>query len=227
MLTAMRSCRLIFAVLLLALPMGTQPMPQPQSTEALRVAAEVIAAYEAKQWARVAQLTHPQALAEFQSEHLTRARQWQSFPVAMEVPDSIMPPEVAKYFDDMRTRVLSEHGNPGLFGFAGVDSIADLERMSPEELLVSYLEGHDPKPEQYDGGEVPSSRRTILGSVSEGDSATHVLYRVRTTVEGFSGTERVLVLTLRRSNGIWRILLNDDIGDAGSIQAFTLPPEDR
>ena len=219
---------LLFTTILAVSPTGERLLSQTQSSEAVNIAAEAIAAYEAKNWRHVAQLTHPQALAEFQSEHLERARGWQHIPSLVEVPDSIMPPEVVKYFDEMRTRVFSEHGNPGLHGFAGVDSLANLERLAPEDLLVSYLEGSDPKPEQYEGRRPPISTRTVLGSITEGDSSTHVVYRLRTDVDGFDGMERIAVLTLRRIESGWRILLNDDIGDSGSIRAFsTEPPEDQ
>ncbi len=184
------------------------------------VARAALAAYEAKDWGRVAQLTHPEALAQLRETHLGLARAWEAHPAITAVRDSTIPEEVAKYFDEMRGRMVAEHGNPAIHGFAGVRSVADLERLSPEAFLVSYLEGHDPKPENYDDGKPPVQTRTTVGAVFESDSVVHVVYRIHTDVGQFGETEQVDVLTVRWMPRGWRVMLNQDLALTGAIRVF-------
>lgn len=55
-----------------------------------------------------------------------------------------------------------------------------------------------------------SAKVDVLGHVDEGADTTHVLYRLRLTVEGVE-MRKVDVLTLRRSGTEWRAMLSADI----------------
>ncbi|HEX6534176.1 MAG TPA: hypothetical protein VF041_06240 [Gemmatimonadaceae bacterium] len=55
-----------------------------------------------------------------------------------------------------------------------------------------------------------SAKVDVLGHVDEGADVTHVLYRLRLTVEGVE-MRKVDVLTLRRAGAEWRAMLSADI----------------
>lgn len=81
--------------------------------------------------------------------------------------------------------------------------------MTPERLFASWLAGGDQVKTN-----ARTTSRTILGEVPESDSVTHVIYRMTPTPPGTSddGVERI---TVRRSNGEWHVVPNDDIRLAG------------
>jgi hypothetical protein len=182
-----------------------------QLDDPVSVARAAFTAYEAKDWRRVARVTHPDALAQLREQNLRMARAWEARPPLAAVHDSTVPEGVARYFDEIHARSVAEHGNPMLAGFSGVSSVAEFERLSPEAVLIAYLEGQAPKPENYDGGRPPVSTRKVIGGVPEADSVVHVVYRIHTDVGRFGETEEVDVLTLRRAPSGWRIMLNDDL----------------
>ena len=116
-----------------------------------------------------------------------------------------LPNCVQKYFESQE----SNYSDTFLKGFAGAKSIAQLETLSPEQLFASWLAGGDAVKSNE-----RSTTRTIIGEVTENEYVTHVIYRMSPTPPGTSddGVERI---TVRRYNGEWHVVPNDDIRLAG------------
>jgi len=106
-------------------------------------------------------------------------------------------------------------GNPVLQGFARVETAAQFESLPLTELFARWLEGHDPRPDNYRDGRCPVSTRTVVGEVVEGDSTIHVVYRIHTDVGIFGQTDGRELVTARQSGEEWRFVPNRDIGSAG------------
>jgi len=201
----------VLAALVTVLGFSTSARAQATSDPALSSPrAAVNAAFEAmsrKQWKRVAELSDSAFLDQWRQQQLVYAD-----------ADKIerdnkkkhqnqygLPKCVQKYFDSQE----SHYSDTFLKGFAGAKSIAQLETLSPEQLFASWLAGGDAVKTND-----RSTTRTILGEVPENDYITHVIYRMTPTPPGTSddGVERI---TVRRYNGEWHVVHNDDIRLAG------------
>ena len=174
-------------------------------------------AYEAKQWRQAAELVDEKALAHFQVILLALAQTWEMSPNFQQQADETLPPEVAAYFDSVRSRTLREHGNPLLYYFPGVATLAELQDLPPGELLARWMDGNDLKPESYDDNQPPVFRRAVIGVVPEGDELAHVVYRIHTDAGKMEATQEAEVMTVRHSAQRWRVLMNRDIGGLGQL----------
>ncbi|MBW3661181.1 MAG: hypothetical protein KY397_06055 [Gemmatimonadetes bacterium] len=98
--------------------------------------------------------------------------------------------------------------------FAGIDSLEELEQLSPREAATWNLERmREGVSRGREGGPRAELRSEVLGTISEGDLA-HVLYRIRRTFRE-SGPEgrrveiaplRARTVTLRRTATGWTVL---------------------
>jgi hypothetical protein len=186
---------------------GTAAMSQASRSadKAIDVVKEVFRAYEAGQWNRVAALVHPEGLQRFRTEQLGMAHAWQDAA------------------DAEGKRILQEHGNPSLIGFPRIRTLQELEQLTPTDLYARWLEGHELKPENYDDGRPPVSQRSVLGTVIEGDTLVHVLYRIHTDVGRYGRTNETEVITAKRDGADWRVLLNKDLSLMGYIEMYDAP----
>lgn len=98
--------------------------------------------------------------------------------------------------------------------FAGIDSLEELEELSPREAATRNLERiREGAEARRDGRTEGELRSEILGTISEA-SLAHVLYRIRRTfVEAGPGRDRielvpvtVRTVTLRRTGAGWTVL---------------------
>jgi hypothetical protein len=110
-------------------------------------------------------------------------------------------------------------------GFASVQTLEELEALTPEEAFARWLEGHELKSENYDDGRPPVALRTILGAVTEGDSIVHVVYRIHTDVGRYGRTNETEVMTAKRDPAGWRVLINKDLSMVGYIEIIEGPNE--
>jgi hypothetical protein len=172
--------------------------------------AAVNAAFDAmsrKQWKRVAALSDSAFLSQWRAQQLVYADadKIERDNKKKHEKQYGLPKCVQKYFESQE----SHYSDTFLKGFAGAKSIAQLESLSPEQLFASWLAGGDAVKSNE-----RSTTRTILGEVPENDYVTHVLYRMTPTPPGTSddGVERI---TVRRYNGAWHVVPNDDIRLAG------------
>jgi hypothetical protein len=172
--------------------------------------AAVTAAFDAmshKQWARVAALSDSAFLSQWRDQQLVYADadKIERDNKKKHQKQYGLPKCVQKYFESQE----SHYSDTFLKGFAGAKSITQLEGLTPEQLFSSWLAG---------GEEVKSNERTttrtILGEIPESEYLMHVVYRMTPTPAGTSddGVERI---TVRRYNGAWHVVPNDDIRLAG------------
>jgi hypothetical protein len=172
--------------------------------------AAVNAAFDAmshKQWARVAALSDSAFLAQWREQQLVYADadKIEKDNKKKHQKQYGLPKCVQKYFESQE----SNYSDTFLKGFAGAKSIAQLETFTPEQLFASWLAGGDQVKQN-----ARTTTRTILGEVPESEYVTHVIYRMAPTPPGTSddGVERI---TVRRYNGEWHVVPNDDIRLAG------------
>ncbi|QDV22243.1 hypothetical protein [Aureliella helgolandensis] len=98
--------------------------------------------------------------------------------------------------------------------FERVPSSAEIETMSPVQAFAEYM--CEPTETEEDNPVV----RTILGSVAEGDSLAHVVYRVN-GMPNLSEKSRD-VLTCVKHSGEWRVVVSPRVWDA--YMNFMLQP---
>jgi hypothetical protein len=201
----------ILATLITALVMSARAQAQTQNDSALTSPrAAVNAAFDAmshKQWARVAALSDSAFLSQWREQQLVYADadKIERDNKKKHQKQYGLPKCVQKYFESQE----SNYSDTFLKGFAGAKSIAQLETLTPEQLFASWLAGGDEVK-----ANARSTTRTILGEVPESEYVTHVIYRMTPTPPGTSddGVERI---TVRRYNGEWHVVPNDDIRLAG------------
>jgi hypothetical protein len=172
--------------------------------------AAVNAAFDAmshKQWARVAALSDSAFLSQWREQQLVYADadKIEKDNKKKNQKSYGLPKCVQKYFESQE----SNYSDTFLKGFAGAKSIAQLETLTPEQLFASWLAGGD-----VVKANARTTTRTILGEVPESEYVTHLIYRMTPTPPGTSddGVERI---TVRRYNGEWHVVPNDDIRLAG------------
>jgi len=90
--------------------------------------------------------------------------------------------------------------------FDRVPTPAEIAKMSPMQAFAEYM--CDPVPDD------PStiSKRTILGTITEGESLAHVVYRV----DGLArlGEKHRDVVTCIKHNGEWRVVIYNQVWEA-------------
>jgi hypothetical protein len=206
-----RAASLVLAAVVTALVMNAPAQAQATNDSALSSPrAAVNAAFDAmsrKQWKRVAALSDSAFLSQWRAQQLVYADadKIERDNKKKHEKQYGLPKCVQKYFESQE----SHYSDTFLKGFAGAKSIAQLESLSPEQLFASWLAGGDAVKSNE-----RTTTRTILGEVPENDYVTHVIYRMSPTPPGTSddGVERI---TVRRYNGAWHVVPNDDIRLAG------------
>ena len=212
-------------------PLMAQTAPAASSPRAVAQAA--ISALDAGRWEAVPPLVDPAELERFRRKRLWWMRMMEaerkklaSGEISMRFVNPDVPPAVREWFDKQS----EEHAvrEPGAT-FAGVTSMAELERLSAPEMLARFLQARE---HRYVGDPWPGDTAThlvtlrnlrevrrIIGELSEGDSLVHILYRHHLERDGKpDGPEQVLVTTTRRTPQGWRLLLNSElfsVADAG------------
>ncbi len=192
-----------------------RPGPSPEKT-----VQQLFHALDAKDWLAAVRFIHPRALASFRAEQLRDAGEWRFHPMML---DSSLSPPVRAYFDSMQVR-LRKGGNPSLAMFGGVPSTVSLARIPPDQLLALYWQTRDPKPQNYDRGIAPRSERAVLGAVIGSDTLAYVVYRETWAAPGSTLSPELYVIEVRRDHGVWRCMLNRDIG-TGSWAMIATPAD--
>ena len=208
---AVRALAAVLAAMAVALVTSAPARAQATGDSALASPrAAVNAAFDAmshKQWARVASLADSAFLAQWREQQLVYADadKIEKDNKKKHQKQYGLPKCVQKYFESQE----SNYSDTFLKGFAGAKSIAQLETFTPEQLFASWLAGGDQAKQN-----ARTTTRTILGEVPESEYVTHVIYRMAPTPPGTSddGVERI---TVRRYNGEWHVVPNDDIRLAG------------
>lgn len=99
--------------------------------------------------------------------------------------------------------------------FAPAKSYEEIEKIPSERLFALYLGAVMKRVASAGPLQI---QNTILGEVAEGDSLTHVVYRQRVK-SGASSANNVMLLSLRRTPGGWKVVL-----EAGQL-GMGAPPQ--
>jgi len=121
-------------------------------------------------------------------------------------------PEALAAFRANVVRILDQSATPdqraqGLRFFGGARSVDELRKMPAERVFIAYMRGVF--------GRMPAApevriTNSVIGEVLEGDALAHIVYRARIASPKES-VANVTVLSLRRSPGGWKALLDGDL----------------
>jgi hypothetical protein len=187
----MQSSRVLTA-LALSFALATPSMAQRAPSPARQVVEKAFRLRNSGAWNELITLVHPEALKQF------RARQL----------------EFAGFDERAKAERGSDAANPSFLKIVyDVNDRASLEALSSEEMLKRWLNTSYGKPEGRDSVAAPTSSQKILGEVSEGDSVVHVVFRefypeVTEAGKTYPATNGVRFITVKRTGGRWKILLN-------------------
>ena len=212
-------------------PLMAQTAPAASSPRAVVQAA--ITALDEGRWEAVPPLVDAAELERFRRKRLWSLRDLELHQRKVAAGETTMrfvnpdvPAAVREWFDKQSEEHAAREPRAT---FAGVTSIAELERLSAPEMLARFLQAHAKRYVDVSGpGETQAPRsappqlreiRRIIGELPERESLVHVLYRYHLERDGKPETpEQVLVATTRRIPQGWRLLLNSElfsVADAG------------
>jgi hypothetical protein len=120
-------------------------------------------------------------------------------------------PEALAAFRANVVRILEESATPdqraqGLKFFGGARSLDELKKMPAERVFAAYMRGVFGRM----GASTVRVTNSIIGEVPEGASMAHIVYRAHAASQKESASN-VTVLSLRRSPGGWKALLDGDL----------------
>jgi len=121
-------------------------------------------------------------------------------------------PEALAAFRTNVVRILEQSATPdqraqGLKFFGGARSVDELKKMPAERVFVSYMRGVFGRMPSAPGLRITNS---VIGEVLEGDALAHIVYRSR-VASAKESVANVTVLSLRRTPGGWKALLDGDL----------------
>ena len=195
------------------------------------VVREVITLMQQQRWSEIPQWMDPAALQQKWDDRIQQARAQQrpSTPPTVEQyrqhqPD--MPLEVAQWHVDQHNQVSPDDQ---FFDVPGIDSLEELERLTPAELMARSIEAGDHRYQTQFfmaraapdlaklGFEPPPDRRTVVGEIVTGDLA----YVVFVTRRELSGSSEPAIAILRRSRAGWRLSPDGELF-GGSNSLFSI-----
>ncbi|HYJ81030.1 MAG TPA: hypothetical protein VEW03_15565 [Longimicrobiaceae bacterium] len=99
----------------------------------------------------------------------------------------------------------------------GVRNVAELQAVPAAELYERFMRKSVSESsgmqELFDTAEFQ-----VVGHVAEGEETAHVVYRLRAVTEGMEVT-RLAVITLRRHQGAWKVVLTGEVAGFPSVIA--------
>jgi hypothetical protein len=163
------------------------------------VVATAFSALESEDWSRLAELTHPDALAEYRSHQIAFLLAWAEY---LSKDESVrgggfgssgeIKPELLARFADQELDWVPEH-----------PTIGELAALSPKNFFARWMRaGYRERP--LAGRRLPGIPRQILGAVSESERLAHVVYRGMEWMPG----EAIHVMSLSRADGDWLLMQN-------------------
>jgi len=191
------------------------------SDEAVDLVQETFKAYEARDWERVVDLTHPDSMSQVHQSILEDAGRWRIMPPPEEMHPPDTHPAVLEYFGQMQAR-FEKHGNPVLREM-GVNTGEELAALSPRDSLLRFLQAKYIAPDRYFDGRGPVRTRRALGAVHESENVAHVVYRLHTDMGTLGADDELYVVSVHRRRGEWRVVLNAELShrQGGSLVAIT------
>lgn len=194
---------------------------------AFEIAVAAIEASNRGEWSRVADLVDSQDLEQWYSNHIrvpdAPVRQITAREIKRYQPD--MHDEVAEYQAEQANKRAEESRSSLRGQFAGVETRAELARLTPADALTRYLQAQDPgwqieerfkaldpRLAGYPIRGTPKQYRRAIGVVHEEDVTAHVVYKVHWQVESAEEAEgEIQVASLRKTDMGWRIRLRGEL----------------
>jgi hypothetical protein len=142
----------------------------------------------------------------------------------------LMHPEALKAFRGMllgAAKAADEEGQAKelLRLFSGVDSLDALKKLDPPEFFAAFLKAVGKlRPEIV--GILTKSEAQVLGHVKEGKDLAHVVCRLKAKVDEAKMTG-VTVISLRRTEKGWGVLLSAQIEGLGAALKKRFPGKDK
>ncbi|HSL71937.1 MAG TPA: hypothetical protein VK864_16935 [Longimicrobiales bacterium] len=209
------------AALLLVLAPGLAHAQQDAQRAAEQVVRQALAAHDSMQWSQLVRLIHPRALADMHQSNLASITAMARAQPQARRRDPNLPECVAEWFERQASAAAE---NPFGLRMLGVSTVEEATRLSAEEFMARWLEGHDQRAmarrvAALRRAELPDSvrrqyervppiaalrdLRTVIGSVVENDSTAVVLHRPVVPVGAPAG--EASVMTVRLSPAGWRL----------------------
>ena len=163
-------------------------------------------AYRRSDWAALASLVHPDALTAFRTAQLGSAV---GYSLARNDPQmrgrniGITPADFVS--DD----AIKKAEGIRVAEFPGKPTIGELARLSPKEFFARWCQAAVQDNERGPWLATQRVGRQIIGELIENDTLAHVMYRIQ--VESIRLAGKVEVMSLKKADGRWLILLNDDV----------------
>ena len=246
-----RRARVLAAVVLAAL-FASRAAAQDTPEAAARAYFDAL---RGQRWGEAAALVDSAAVLRFRRQRIEFARMERNPPRLTEEflrrMDPKMPECVARYQVEQSRRGEAEALERMRELLPGVSTPEEVEALPPRELVARYLRSEDPRvqeevavrmglaarPELKDSlaragfriprDSFPSVRRTVVGSVREGDTLAYVLFRSGLGMGEGREITRMQVLPMVRRGAVWRIASVDREGDTDFTFGFDLEPEEK
>ncbi len=202
--------------------MTTPRLPADAASGAAEAARAIFAALAEERWADAAALVHPDTTREFRERHLAHERRrlpgrGQSVEERMQLAPG-MPREVAEYHARREADLVEEFPPPVLAdGYAGVQTLDELEALAPQEMLARFLEAADwryrgVRQLEHAGRTVSAETRAylphgvhhVLGAVADGETLAYVVYRYQHFHDESDSPREVQTLKMKRTEEGWR-----------------------
>lgn len=163
-------------------------------------------AYRDGDWSRLGSLVHPDALTAFRTAQLGSAvgyslarndSQTRGRNISI-TPRDFVTEAAIKQAEGIRVEQ-----------FPGKPTIGELARLSPKQFFVRWCAAATHDNDRGPWRAIQGVGRQIIGEIVENDTLAHVMYRLQ--VESVRLGGKVVVMSLKKADGQWLILLNDDV----------------
>jgi hypothetical protein len=203
-------------------PAAAQNAATTSTVEAEAVVRKAFVDIDSLRWAGAAALVHPQTLARFRASAIDQARSAARYQNAPYPTDPDMPPEVAAWHREQyrKRREEQQFGSALSHLYAGIDSLAQLEVLTAEEMFARHLQARDPrellKANRPESRNIPPAtlrelevmfrtQRTVIGATVENDSTVQIVYRTQFPAVPDGEQGGVAVVEVRRTPVGWRL----------------------
>jgi len=163
-------------------------------------------AYGRSDWSALGSLVHPDALTAFRTAQLGSAV---GFSLAQNDPQMRGRNIGISPADFVSADAIKKAEGIRVAKFPGNPTIGELARLSPKEFFVRWCQAAVQDNERGPWLAMQRVGRQIIGEIIENDTLAHVMYRV--LVESIYLAGKLEVMSLKKVDGRWLILLNDDV----------------
>ncbi len=163
-------------------------------------------AYGRSDWSALGSLVHPDALTAFRTAQLGSAV---GFSLAQNDPQMRGRNIGISPSDFVSEDAIKKAEGIRVAKFPGKPTIGELARLSPKEFFVRWCQAAVQDNERGPWLAMQRVGRQIIGEIIENDTLAHVMYRVQ--IESIYLAGKLEVMSLKKADGRWLMLLNDDV----------------